>query len=50
MALVREQSFENGRDAVILPAQNVHQTIMNGSTALSQSELLFKDGSIWLDW
>lgn len=49
-ALVLEQSFEKGRDAVAAPTVNVHQSIVNGSTDLGRSGLVFTDGRMWLDW
>lgn len=50
MALVREQTFEQGRDTVIEPTVNVHEQITNGSTDLGFSGLLFNDGRIRLEW
>jgi hypothetical protein len=51
MALVREQRFELGRDAVAEPATRVFRQIEgNGTTALGDAGLLFEDGRIWLDW
>jgi len=50
LVLVRLQRFEHGRDALLAPVTNVHATIENGDTALSESGLLFHDGSLWLDW
>ena len=50
MALVREQSFEKGRDTVIRPPENVHRRIRNGSTGLKKSGRVYYDGSVWLDW
>lgn len=50
MALVREQSFEKGRDTLIRPPKNVHRKIENGSTGLKQSGRVYYDGSVWLDW
>ena len=35
--IVREQSFERGRDAVLAPAVNVHKKIENGDTDLAKS-------------
>jgi len=49
-ALVLEQNFERGRDAVIRPTVNVHTEIVNGSTDLGISGLIFRDGVMWLDW
>lgn len=50
MALVREQSFEKGRDTLLAPPQNVHQRIDNGDTGLKAKKAVYKDGRIWLDW
>lgn len=50
MALVREQSFEKGRDVIIDPIDNVHKTITNGTTDLGKTNRVFKDGRIWLEW
>jgi hypothetical protein len=48
--IVREQSFERGRDALLLPAVNVHKKIENGDTDLAKSGKIFRDGRLWLDW
>ncbi len=50
MALVRENDFFRGRDAVIHPPENVHRKIVNGSTELAATGRVFTDGRIWLDW
>lgn len=50
MALVREQSFERGRDTLIAPPENVHREIENGSTELSETGQIYTDGRLWLDW
>lgn len=50
LAIVREQSFTRGRDAVIAPARNVHRKIENGSTALERTGLVFRDGRLHLSW
>jgi hypothetical protein len=50
-ALVDEQDFEFGRDPVSEPATRVFQEISgNGTTALGDAGLVFRDGRIWLDW
>ncbi len=49
-ALVSEQRFEKGRDAVAAPTEKVHKNIVNGSTDLGRSGRVFNDGRIWLDW
>lgn len=50
LTIVKEQSFIYGRDAVLVPPANVHQTIENGSTELGATGKVFKDGRLWLDW
>jgi hypothetical protein len=50
-ALVEDQDFEFGRDPVSEPATQVFQAITgNGTTALGDAGLLFRDGRMWLDW
>ena len=44
MALVKEQSFEKGRDTAIRPPKNIHRKIQNGSTELKQSGKIYQDG------
>jgi hypothetical protein len=51
LALVREQSFAAGRDALLAPARNVHRAIEgNGSTELGASRHVFRDGRLHLVW
>lgn len=50
LAIVREQSFTRGRDAVLAPARNVHRRIENGSTELERTGMVFRDGRLQLDW
>lgn len=50
MTLVKEQTFELGRDTVIRPTVNVFKNIENGSTELNSAGRVFRDGSLWLDW
>lgn len=50
LAIVREQSFVRGRDAMIAPAANVHRKIENGSTELEHAGLMFRDGRLQLSW
>jgi hypothetical protein len=50
LAIVREQSFTRGRDAVLAPAYNVHRQIENGSTELERTGLVFRDGRLQLAW
>jgi hypothetical protein len=50
-ALVEDQDFELGRDPVSEPATQVFEEITgNGTTALGDAGLIFRDGRIWLDW
>jgi hypothetical protein len=50
-ALVEEQDFEFGRDPVREPATQVFEQITgNGTTALGDAGLVFRDGRVWLDW
>ncbi|MBC8069627.1 MAG: hypothetical protein IAG13_14920 [Deltaproteobacteria bacterium] len=50
MVLVREQSFERGRDVVIDPPANVHARIDVVPTGLVEAERVYRDGTIRLDW
>ncbi|MCC6574364.1 MAG: hypothetical protein IT462_11290, partial [Planctomycetes bacterium] len=50
MALVKRQGFDLGRDTMLAPPGNVFANIENGDTALGQSKLLFRDGTLRLDW
>jgi hypothetical protein len=50
MALVREQSFELGRDVVLAPPEHVHERIDAISTGLAERGLVHRDGTIRLDW
>lgn len=50
MTLVREQSFDLGRDALPAPPANVHRQIENGSTDLGRTGRVYRDGRLWLDW
>ncbi len=50
MVLVREQSFEKGRDPFPAPVSNVHRKIENGSTELQKTGRVYRDGRLWLDW
>jgi len=43
-------AFEKRRDAVAAPTEKVHSNIVNGSTDLGRSGLVFNDGRIRLDW
>jgi len=50
MVIVREQSFEQGRDTLLAPPANVHPAIENGETELGAAGKVFRDGRLWLDW
>jgi hypothetical protein len=50
MALVREQDFAHGRDAVAQPATHVHKQIANGDTGLKKNGAVYRDGRLWLEW
>lgn len=50
LALVREQSFIKGRDTLLAPPGNVHQTLENGSTGLEDAGRTYTDGRLHLDW
>ena len=50
IALVREQTFAQGRDTLLAPPRNVHDKIDNGSTDLGKSGRVYFDGQLWLDW
>ena len=50
LAIVREQSFTRGRDAVLAPAERVHSKIKNGDTELSRTNMVFTDGRLHLEW
>jgi hypothetical protein len=50
MAIVREQSFVHGRDALPAPAVNVWPKLDNTDTALKASGKVYKDGRLCLDW
>ncbi len=50
MVLVKEQSFEDGRDVVLSPPENVHPKIKNESTGLREAGATALDGTLRLDW
>lgn len=50
MALVREQSFTQGRDTLISPPANVLEKVENGSTGLEEAGLVHEDGRLHLEW
>ena len=39
-----------GRDAVVTPARNVHATIVERSTGLGESDRVYRDSRLQLDW
>lgn len=50
-ALVREQDFKLGRDALPTPAQHVHRKVEGAETGLRERDgRVYRDGRIWLDW
>ena len=50
LAVVREQSFVLGRDAMLAPAVNVHRSIEgNGETELGKANRRFADGTLFLE-
>ena len=49
-ARVRAQDFVFGRDSVIAPPLNVYRDIENGSTDLSTTGRVYRDGRLWLAW
>jgi hypothetical protein len=50
LVIVREQSFERGRDPVIEPLANVHRNIEIESSGLSEAERVYLDGGLRLAW
>jgi hypothetical protein len=50
MALVREQSFEKGRDVVIRPAKNVLTHTENVETPFAKAGKVYADGRLRLNW
>lgn len=50
MLLVREQSFERGRDVVLAPPKNVHARVETTTTGLAEANRIHRDGTIRLDW
>ncbi|MCH9829119.1 MAG: hypothetical protein K0U79_15415 [Gammaproteobacteria bacterium] len=50
LAIVREQSFEHGRDAFVSPPENVHRRIEEPETGLVDAGRVYDDGRLWLDW
>jgi hypothetical protein len=50
-ALVRQQDFARGRDAVLAPVTHVHRRIDGNDTGLSVDDgSVYQDGRLWLDW
>ncbi len=50
LAIVREQSFTKGRDAVLGPIVDVFERIDTETTGLGERDLVFRDGRLWLRW
>jgi hypothetical protein len=50
LVIVREQSFERGRDPVVEPLANVHRTIEIESSGLLEAERVYLDGGLRLAW
>ena len=54
LAIVREQSFSRGRDAVLAPATRVHERISDPGTGLGETgsahARVHRDGRLHLDW
>jgi hypothetical protein len=50
LVLVRSQRFDLGRDALPAPAAHVHARIENESTGLGQTQRVYHDGRMQLDW
>jgi hypothetical protein len=50
LAIVREQSFTRGRDAVLAPAARVHRRIDEAGTGLGDAGRVHRDGRLHLRW
>jgi len=50
LAVVREQSFTRGRDAVLRPATRVHARVVDDDTGLAATGRSVRDGRLLLDW
>lgn len=48
--VVREQSFNYGRDAVVAPAERVHREVVGDDTELAAAGVLYMDGRLQLAW
>ena len=50
LLIVREQSFELGRDTLLGPISNVHREVKDPTTGLEAAQRVYTDGKLWLDW
>ncbi|MBK9033659.1 MAG: hypothetical protein IPL61_20740 [Myxococcales bacterium] len=50
LAVVREQSFGRGRDAVLRPATRVHAEVRDDDTGLDASGRIYRDARLLLTW
>ncbi len=50
LALVREDRFQDGRDATVVPVDRVLRVVENGSTELERAGRLYTDGRLQLAW
>ncbi|MDT0497155.1 hypothetical protein RM530_07215 [Algiphilus sp. W345] len=50
LAIVREQSFEHGRDAFVSPPENAHRSIEEPETGLVDAGRVYDNGRLRLDW
>jgi len=50
LVIVREQSFDRGRDATVVPPMNVHRRVEQTSTGLAEARRVYGDAQLRLDW
>ena len=50
LAIVREQSFTRGRDAVLRPATRVHAEVRDDDTGLAATGRTYRDARLLLTW